>query len=187
MRSEQQSAQPSLEIARPAQMHSSAAIMQQVNTGFPAQIAQFPLERFRSWIEANWFGNVHGAVVKYTRIVQANRGTSAFTRAELNRAALDRYRRHSRIGVTSLCRDVSTSEPSFYTGGMVSITFAVSIAARCLRPRIWIRFRFTRTKRKSPKNGADRLALPCAACNLCGKLCSFWAPVPVRRAVLNHA
>lgn len=68
---------------------------------------------------------------------------------------LDRGTAQSRIGVISLCRVVSTSEPNSFTGETGWTIFDAWIAARYLKRRIWILFLFMmRMKKRSRKNAA---------------------------------
>jgi len=70
---------------------------------------------------------------------------------------LDRIVTRSRIGVISLCRAVSTSEPSSSIAETASTMYDAWIVTRSLRQRIWKRFRFMMTKKRNRGSAAKFL------------------------------
>ena len=76
--------------------------------------------------------------------------------SRLSSVELDSDPGQSRIGVISLCRVASTSEPSSSTAGTALSMSAALIVGRSLRPRIWIRFPSTTTRKRSLANAANQ-------------------------------
>jgi hypothetical protein len=73
---------------------------------------------------------------------------------DLTSRPLDRGTTQSRIGVISLCRVVSTSEPNSCTDGTEWIIFDAWIAVRSSTQRTSIQSRFTTMKKKRSQRSA---------------------------------